>query len=60
MPAQSVPGWLGAYFVETCRANKISFRVWLEDVLRRFSSTPAKEIDSLLPQNWKPVASPLD
>ena len=47
-------------FVETCRANKISFRVWLEDVLRRFSSTPAKEIDSLLPQNWKPVASPLD
>ena len=47
-------------FVETCWANKISFRVWLEDVLRRFSSTPAKEIDSLLPQNWKPVASPLD
>ena len=32
-----------------CRANKISFRVWLEDVLRRFSSTPAKEIDSLPP-----------
>jgi hypothetical protein len=47
-------------FVETCRANKISFRVWLEDILRRLSSTPAKEIESLLPQNWKRAASPLD
>jgi len=43
-------------FVATCKANNICFRKWLEDVLPRLSSTPATQIGSLLPPNWKPTA----
>ncbi len=37
----------------TCKANNINFRAWMEDVLVRISTTPAAEIDSLLPHLWK-------
>lgn len=40
-------------FAATCKANNICFRQWLEDVLPRLSSTPANQIESLLPPNWK-------
>ena len=36
-------------FAATCKANGICFRKWLEDVLPRLNSTPAGQIDSLLP-----------
>lgn len=38
----------------TCKVNNVNFRAWLEDVLVKISSTPATEIDSLLPHLWKP------
>ena len=37
-------------FAATCKASNICFRKWLEDVLPRLSSTPASQIESLLPQ----------
>ena len=43
-------------FAATCKANNICFRNWLEDVLPRLSSTPASQIDSLLPPFWKPAS----
>ena len=36
-------------FAATCKANGICFRKWLEDVLPRLNSTPAGQIDSLIP-----------
>jgi hypothetical protein len=38
----------------TCKANNINFRAWVEDVLVRISTTPAVEIDKLLPHLFKP------
>ena len=37
-------------FAATCKANGICFRKWLEDVLPRVNSTPAEQIDSLIPK----------
>lgn len=37
-------------FAATCKANGICFRKWLEDVLPRLSSTPAGQVDSLIPK----------
>ncbi|MST98031.1 IS66 family transposase [Victivallaceae bacterium BBE-744-WT-12] len=37
-------------FAATCKANGICFRKWLEDVLPRLNSTPAGQIDSLIPK----------
>ena len=37
-------------FAATCKANGICFRKWLEDVLPRLNSTPAGQIDSLIPE----------
>lgn len=41
-------------FSETCKANKVNFRLWLQDVLPRLNSTPASQFDSLLPHLWQP------
>lgn len=40
-------------FSETCKANNVNFRLWLEDVLPRLNTTPASEIDTLLPHLWQ-------
>ena len=45
-------------FAATCKANGICFRKWLEDVLPRLNSTPAGQIDSLLPGESKVVNEP--
>lgn len=42
--------------VATCIANKVDPLAYLTDVLTRLDSTPADQIDSLLPQNWAPLA----
>lgn len=39
-------------FAATCKANGVNYRQWLEDILIRINTTPASQIDSLLPQNW--------
>jgi len=38
--------------VQTCRNLGINPQVYLEDVLRRIMSHPAKQIEQLLPDNW--------
>jgi transposase len=38
--------------VQTCRNLTINPQEYLEDVLRRIMSHPAKKIDQLLPDNW--------
>ena len=43
-------------FLANDKANNSWFRNWLEDVLPRLSSTPASQIDSLLPPFWKPAS----
>lgn len=43
-------------FAETCKANNVNFRLWLEDVLPRLSTTPASQIDTLLPHLWQPAS----
>ena len=42
-------------FAATCKANKVNFRTWLEDILLRLGTTPAADIDTLLPHLWQPV-----
>jgi transposase len=44
-------------FAETCKANNVNFRLWLEDVLPRLNTTPSSQIDTLLPHLWKPSNS---
>lgn len=39
--------------VQTCRALEINPREYLEDVMRRLNSYPAKQVHELLPANWK-------
>ena len=40
-------------FAASCKANGIPLRQWLEDVLPRLTTTPASQIDTLLPHLWK-------
>jgi transposase len=40
--------------VESCKLNDIDPQAWLADVLARLPDHPAKQIDDLLPWNWKP------
>lgn len=40
-------------FSNTCKANDVNFRNWIEDVLPRLNSTSHDQIDSLLPHLWK-------
>ncbi len=43
--------------VATCEANGVNPLAYLEDVLTRVGSQPAKEIDDLLPHRWTPRAA---
>lgn len=38
--------------VATCLANNIEPQTYLTDILTRLDSTPASQVESLLPQNW--------
>jgi transposase len=38
--------------VQTCRAQGINPREYLEDVLRRLMSHPASKVSKLLPEAW--------
>ena len=44
-------------FAETCKANNVNFRLWLEDVLPRLNTVPASQIDTLLPHLWQTSAT---
>jgi transposase len=38
----------------TCEANEVNPQAYLTDILMRLDSTPVEQLDSLLPQNWRP------
>jgi transposase len=40
--------------VGTCKLHNVNPSAYLTDVLIRIQTHPAKDIDALLPQNWKP------
>lgn len=40
--------------VATCLANNVDPESYIADILIRTQTTPASQLDSLLPQNWKP------
>ena len=40
----------------TCKKNDVNPQIWLSDVLTRLPTHPHKQIDDLLPQNWKEQA----
>jgi len=46
--------------IETAKLNDIDPKAWLADILARLPGHPAKQIDELLPWNWKPVIAAQD
>ncbi len=38
----------------TCEANGVNPLAYLTDILTKLDSTPARQIDQLLPENWRP------
>ena len=42
-----------AGFAATCKENAVDFEKWLLDVMERLDTTPAEDIDCLLPHLWK-------
>jgi hypothetical protein len=43
--------------IVTARMNDVDPQAWLADVLARIAGHPARDIDQLLPWNWKAAAS---
>jgi transposase len=39
--------------IETCKLNDVDPQAWLADMLARLPDYPARQIDELLPWNWK-------
>ncbi len=39
--------------IETAKLNDTDARAWIADVLARINDHPAKQLDDLLPWNWK-------
>lgn len=39
--------------VQTCRELHVNPKIYVADVLRRVATTPASEVDDLLPRIWK-------
>jgi len=43
--------------IVTAKMNDVDPQAWLEDTLARIAEHPARNIDELLPWNWKPAAT---
>jgi transposase len=43
--------------IVTAKLNDVDPQAWLADTLARIAEHPAKQIDQLLPWNWKPAAA---
>ena len=41
--------------IETCKLNNINPQEYLADVLNRIAEHPVKQVNQLLPYNWKPL-----
>ena len=44
--------------IVTAKINDIDPQAWLADVLARIAELPARDIDELLPWNWRPRSAP--
>ena len=44
--------------VSSCEQNQVNPLAYLADVLTRLGDYPARKIDDLLPDRWKPPAAP--
>jgi hypothetical protein len=44
--------------IVTAKMNDIDPQAWLADVLARIAEHPARDIDALLPWNWRPRSTP--
>ena len=42
--------------IQTARLNSVDPQVWLADVLARINDHPARDLDALLPWNWRQSA----
>jgi len=42
--------------IATARLNDVDPQAWLADVLARIATHPIRQIDDLMPWNWKPQA----
>lgn len=40
--------------IQTCKLNGVNPEAYLTDIIRRIAQHPAKQIDQLLPWNWRP------
>jgi hypothetical protein len=41
--------------IETCKLHRINPEEYLEDVLVRISTTPQRQIETLMPRCWRPL-----
>src|SRR4051812_23982702 len=44
--------------IVTAKLNDVNPQAWLADVLARIAEHPARDIDELLPWNWRPRSAP--
>jgi len=44
--------------IVTAKLNDVDPQAWLADVLARIADHPARDIDDLLPWNWRPASAP--
>ena len=44
--------------IVTAKMNDVDPQAWLADVLARIAEHPARDIDELLPWNWRPRSAP--
>jgi hypothetical protein len=45
--------------IVTAKMNDVDPQAWLADVLARIAEQPLRNLDQLLPKNWKPIAEKL-
>ena len=45
--------------IVTAKMNDVDPQAWLADVLARIAEHPLRNLDQLLPWNWKPIAEKL-
>ena len=43
--------------IQTARLNDVDPQTWLADVLARIAEHPARQLDDLLPWNWRAPAA---
>jgi transposase len=43
--------------IVTAKMNDVDPQAWLADVLARIAEHPVRELDDLLPWNWRPLST---